>query len=247
MSVRLAHIPDHDRCIRQARDDLLAIGREAECLDPGARRFDRLDLLLVSQPEDANDPPRRVESTRCRRRWPAHPEKTPGIARRTRGSRSRGARGPSGCRARRSCSRRSRNRRQLPAWNRLARTSLTIARLRPSGANSHALRRCRSARFLEAPVAAGDVHDLHPTLADQGDRPAIAREDGPVDVVQAAAVPMRGNFSSFGWAMGRSFPVETSQRRREPSPNAAITEEPSPLERHTPQNVRSPSPSTGQV
>jgi len=30
-----------------------------------------------------------------------------------------------------------------------------------------------------------DVDDLHPILADQGERPAVAREDGPVDVVQA--------------------------------------------------------------
>ena len=53
------NVPDHDRRILQPRDDLLAIGREAECVDPGARRLDRLDLPLVPQPEDADEPPRR--------------------------------------------------------------------------------------------------------------------------------------------------------------------------------------------
>jgi hypothetical protein len=59
-SVDRARIPEHDRRIRQARDDPFAVGREGECLDPGGRRLDRLGLLLVAQAEDADDPARRL-------------------------------------------------------------------------------------------------------------------------------------------------------------------------------------------
>jgi hypothetical protein len=55
ISLRRPNIPDDNRCIRQPGGDSRTVRREGERFDPGARRFDRLDLLLVAQPEDAND------------------------------------------------------------------------------------------------------------------------------------------------------------------------------------------------
>ena len=182
-SLRRPHVPDHDRRIPQARDDPLAVGREAQGLDPGARRLDRLDLLLVPQPEDADDPARRVidqvptamacpsgENARAFHEGlgdldlAAH---VSGLAvepdDRAGAGRGAVANGPPGY--------------VLPGPCLDDRQALAVG--------CEFARRLRRRDALKRTVAAGDVHDLGPAPADQGDRPAIAREDRPGDGVHA--------------------------------------------------------------
>jgi hypothetical protein len=133
---------------------------------------------------------------------------------------------------------------ELPAWIALPRISLTIARLRPSGANSHAVRAADSVNS-RLPLATSNAC-TQPSPHKATDRPS--REKTARSTSSRPPIPMRGSFSSFGRAMGRSCHVAASQRRRVPSPKTAITVESSSAS-VTPRRMCAPAfaPSTDQL
>ncbi len=188
MIVYRANIPDHDRRIRQARDDPLAIGREARTSIQG-HGDSIVWISFLSCSRKMRMTPRRLGQHGTNGDGLPVGRERQGLHVRTRATSISRRTWPVRLSSQAIVLVTGLDPHQLPARMSLAVIFSTTARLSPSGANAHA---DLSRESLETAFAAGDVYELHPAPADQGERPAIAREDGPGDVGSSLRVSCRG-------------------------------------------------------